>query len=96
MIGQRLSPILAEIEQALWEHEDSVKTPPEFTDEGFRAACKIFMAAMLDRSFVMMKSEGISLNSSTEMANKMGRDMRQIIRVYTGIDSHELYNTITP
>ena len=91
-IGEKLSPILAEIEATLWEHEAYVKTPPMFTDDGFRAACKIFMAVMLDKSFVIMKDESMNIETAEAMAKKMGEDLHRIIKVYTGVDTHKLYS----
>jgi hypothetical protein len=56
MIGKELSPVLVEIEDALWEFELNSNLQPEYTTDGFRAATKIafsigsgiFSKSMLD------------------------------------------------
>jgi hypothetical protein len=91
MIGKKLSPILSEIESALIEFEINVARPPEYTDEGFRASVKIFLSVMLDKMWKLQEDEGIDINTRADMAEKLGNEIRNIIRVYTNIDTHDLY-----
>jgi hypothetical protein len=91
MIGKKLSPILSEIESALIEFEINVARPPEYTDEGFRASVKIFLSVMLDKMWKLQEDEGIDINTRADMAEKLGNELRNIIRVYTNIDTHDLY-----
>ena len=91
MIGKKLSPILSEIESALIEFEINVAKPPEYTDEGFRASVKIFLSVMLDKMWKLQEDEEIDINTRADMAEKLGNELRNIIRVYTNIDTHDLY-----
>jgi hypothetical protein len=91
MIGKKLSPILSEIESALIEFEINVAKPPEYTDEGFRASVKIFLSVMLDKMWKLQEDEGIDIDTRANMAEKLGTEIRNIIRVYTNIDTHSLY-----
>jgi hypothetical protein len=91
MIGKKLSPILSEIESALIEFEINVAKPPEYTDEGFRASVKIFLSVMLDKMWKLQEDEEIDINTRADMAEKLGTEIRNIIRVYTNIDTHSLY-----
>jgi adenylate kinase len=91
MIGKKISPILSEIESALIEFEINVAKPPEYTDEGFRAAVKIFLSVMLDKMWKLQEDEEIDINTRADMAEKLGTEIRNIIRVYTNIDTHSLY-----
>ena len=91
MIGKKISPILSEIELALIEFEINVAKPPEYTDEGFRASVKIFLSVMLDKMWKLQEEEGIDINTRADMAEKLGNELRNIIRVYTNIDTHSLY-----
>ena len=91
MIGKKISPILSEIESALIEFEINVAKPPEYTDEGFRASVKIFLSVMLDKMWKLQEDEGIDINTRADMAEKLGNELRNIIRVYTNIDTHNLY-----
>lgn len=91
MIGKKLSGVLHEIELALLEFEANVNRPPEYTDEGFRAAVKIFMSAMLDKMWKLQENEDIDIDARTDMATKLGNELRNMVRVYTNIDTHNLY-----
>jgi len=91
MIGKKLSPILSEIESTLMEFEINVAKPPEYTDEGFRASIRIFLSAMLDKMWKLQEDEGIDINTRADMAEKLGSEIRNIVRVYTNIDTHSLY-----
>ena len=91
MIGNKLSGVLSEIESTLIEFEANVNRPPEYTNEGFRAAVKIFLSAMLDKMWKLQEDEGIDINTRADMAEKLGSEIRNIVRVYTNIDTHDLY-----
>ena len=91
MIGKKLSPILSEIESALIEYELNINRPPEYTDEGFRASVKIFLSAMLDKMWKLQEDEGIDIDTRADMAEKLGTEIRNIVRIYTNIDTHNLY-----
>ena len=91
MIGKKLSPILSEIESTLMEFEINVAKPPQYTDEGFRASVRIFLSAMLDKMWKLQEDEGIDINTRANMAEKLGNELRNIVRVYTNIDTHSLY-----
>lgn len=91
MIGKKLSGVLHEIESALLEFEANVARPPEYTDEGFRAAVKIFMSAMLDKMWKLQENEDIDIDTRADMATKLGNELRNMVRVYTNIDTHNLY-----
>ena len=91
MIGKKLSGVLHEIELALLEFEVNVARPPEYTDEGFRAAVKIFMSAMLDKMWKLQENEDIDIDTRADMATKLGNELRNMVRVYTNIDTHNLY-----
>jgi len=91
MIGKKLSPILSEIESALIEYELNINRPPQYTDEGFRASVKIFLSVMLDKMWKLQEDEGLDIDTRADMAEKLGTEIRNIIRVYTNIDTHSLY-----
>ena len=91
MIGEKLSSVLSEIESALIEFEINVARPPQYTNEGFRAAVKIFLSAMLDKMWKLQEDEGIDIDTRADMAEKLGNELRNIVRIYTNIDTHSLY-----
>ena len=92
MIGQKISPILEEIENALWDHEATTGTKTEYSQEGFRAATKIFMSVLMDKIWELQEKEGIAFEDRIKMVEKAGRDVKNIIKTYTDIDTFKLYN----
>lgn len=91
MIGEKLSPVLSEIESTLLEYEANVNRPPQYTDKGFRAAIKIFMSAMLDKMWKLQEDENIDIDARADMATKLGNELRNMVRIYTNIDTRDLY-----
>lgn len=90
-IGQKISPILVEIEDTLWEHEARQGGKPEFTIDGFRAAAKIFMAVLMDKMYEMQEKESMPQKERENMAEAAGKEFRKLVKTYTNIDTHELY-----
>lgn len=91
-IGELLSPVLVEIEETLWVHDVALATKPEYTLAGFRAAAKIFTSAMLDYTFSRDAAMGMNIQQIAADAENLGKDLRDLILKYTGIDSVKLYN----
>jgi hypothetical protein len=90
-IGEAISPGLESYERILWEFEANVGDKPCFTDAGFRAALKIFMAALMDKMNDLQIAEKISQADAEKMAQSCGEDIRRIVKTYTGLDPHEMY-----
>jgi hypothetical protein len=93
MIGEKISPILAEIEYLILEHEALVGEKPCYIDYALRSASRIFSSVLLDKMFELQKLEKIPLNIAEDMAIQAGKEIRQIVKKYTNIDTHELFNT---
>lgn len=94
MIGEKLSPILEEIENALIEFEVYNGDKPDFTVDGFRAGIKIFMSVMMDKIYELQEKEDIPFKHREEMAFKCGLEIRDIVKKYTDIDTHDLYKDL--
>lgn len=91
MIGKEASEILTDLEEIIWQHEVYDGRKPEYTKEGFRAAIKIFMSAVMDKTFDLQEHENMGLEDKVNMVTKLGEDLRKLIKTYTNIDTHELY-----
>ena len=91
MIGEKLSPILEEIEDTILEFEVEFGYKPEYTIEGFRAATKIFMSVVLDKMWELQNWDNLTLLDRENMATKCGEDLRKFIKTYTDIDTFDLY-----
>jgi hypothetical protein len=88
MIGERLSPILLEIENTLLE---SFGVKPNFNKEGFRAAVFIFQSVLMDAMFALQESENMGLEEREKMAETCGVEIRKLVKNFTNIDTHDLY-----
>ena len=91
MNGEQLSPILIEIESALLDHQVFDGSKLDFSMEAFRAVIKIFMDAMLDKMWELQQSENISMKDRVAMAVELGNEVRKLVKIYTNIDTHKLY-----
>lgn len=92
MIGEKISPILVEIEGALFDFNVSIGTRFGFTDDGFRAAIKIFMDVMLDKMWSLQCNEKIDMEDRCKMANKLGQELHKLIKIYTDVDTKKIYD----
>lgn len=91
MIGKRLSPILVEIEETLWE-ANGIK--PDFTPEATRAACKIFITVLMDKMFDLQEQEEMPIEDRENMAIKLGTEIRNLVKTYANIDTFKMYEEI--
>jgi hypothetical protein len=92
MIGKELSSILEEIEFKLLEYETFIGKPPKYTKNGFRAAIKIFSSAILDSVWNLQESEELSIDDRLKMVESLGNKIRELVKVYTNIDTKKLYD----
>ena len=91
MIGEKISPILTEIEDTLWEFEANVGSQPQYTIEGFRAGIKIFMSVIMDKMWNLQENETLTMEDRIKMVEKVGQDVRKLVKTFTDIDTHDLY-----
>lgn len=91
MIGEKLSPILVEIENTLWEFEANVGMKPNYTLDAFRASIKIFMSTMMDKMWELQGSEILEMDDRIAMAEKLGNELNKMVKTYTNIDTKNLY-----
>jgi len=91
MIGEHISPVLSEMEQAIWEHEDFDGSKPNYTLLGFRAVIKLFMSVMMDRMYEVHENENMSMEEREKMTQRLGEEVRKLVKTYTDIDTHDLY-----
>ncbi len=92
MIGEKISPVLSEIEKALWEFEYNSGAKPEYTDDGFKAGIKIFISVLMDKMRDLQINENMDKETCLNMAQKAGEETRKLVKTYTNIDTHDLYD----
>jgi len=91
-LGEKISPILEEIEDTLWDREAFMpNSPHKFTEAGFRASIKIFMANIMDRIWILQEAEGMPLEDRMKMVEHAGNEVKKLVFEMTGIDTTKLY-----
>lgn len=92
MIGEKISPILIEIENVIWSFEaNNPGIPCGFSREDFRASLKIFMTIIMEQMFAMQTADDMPQGQREEMALKCGEELKKLVHTFTGIDTLELY-----
>lgn len=91
-IGAFFAPMLEHMEDTLWSYElYAPNMPPHYSNESFRAIIKLFMSAMMDRIWDLQEGEEMDIEDRVAMVERCGQELRKLVKVYTGIDSQELY-----
>lgn len=91
-IGEWLAPTLLEMEDTLWSYEIYMPSEPYgFSDDSFRAIIKLFMAAIMDKMWALQEGDEMEIEDRAAMAEKCGKDVRALVKTFTGIDTHNLY-----
>jgi len=91
MIGKKISPILEEIEDTLWEFEYSNQGRPQYSKGGMRSSIKIFMSVIMDKMWELQEGENMDMETRCAMSQKCGEEVRELVKKYTGVDTHSLY-----
>lgn len=91
MLGEIITPTLVRVEDVIMDYEAHVSGKPNYPLEGFRAALRIFMSALMDKTFELQQKEGICVDDAMHMAEKAGDDLKTLIKIYTDIDTKQLY-----
>ena len=50
------------------------------------------MSTMMDKMFDMQDYDNLDMEERKKMAVKCGKDIRKLIKSYTGIDMHKVYS----
>ena len=64
--------------------------PHNFTDRAFFDATFLFQSVAGDVMFQLMQHEEMDKDVRMDMAEKFGAELRQLIKVYTGKDMHQI------
>lgn len=91
-VGVKMKPLLLLLENALWDFEANNAALPKFDDESFRAILKLFMTAIVERIWLLQEGEEMEGDDRVNMVTKAGNDIKDLIKVYTDIDTLTLYN----
>jgi len=90
-IAEKITPILQEIENALWEYEANNGPKPNFPPEALKSAVKIFTVVLFDKIFELQEKENMSIKEKAEMSIKFGEEIKRIVKIYADIDTKNFY-----
>ena len=89
--GEKMAPILEELETAVWEHNANFEGErPMYPDSAIRSAACIFVDVMMDRMYAEQERKDIPIEVRELQAETAGSVIRQMVLRFTGLDTHEL------
>ena len=85
-LAKALEPIL----ERIFATVINANGPHNFTDRAFFDATFLFQSIAGDVMFQLMQHEEMDKDVRMDMAEKFGLELRQLIKVYTGKDMHQI------
>ena len=91
MIEKEITKLLLGIEDALIDYKANGLCGYNYPPEAFRAMCLIFADIFSDKITQLQQEEGIDIEDGKIMASQAGIDLRNLVKIYTNIDTLKLY-----
>ena len=63
----------------------------DYSEEAFNASVIIFMNVVLTKMWELCEKENIDMKDRENMADSLGNELRNLIKTYTNIDTHESF-----
>ena len=90
-LGERLAPILNEIEETIIEHKVMVPGEiPGYSDDAFRAAICIFLDVALNKMWDYQSRLDMPIEAREEAVERFGKEFRMLIFRYCDIATEKL------
>jgi hypothetical protein len=91
--GQKITPILEELEVAIIEFDSNVNCKPNYHYSALRSAGKIMLSVLMDKAWEKMEKDNLPIAERMILAEQIGSEFRQLIIKATGADSFDFYET---
>ena len=91
MNTNEISEMLINIEENIIDHEINVNSKPNYNDDVFKAALNILIIVFKDKMVDLQDIDQMSLRDSLKMAESAAENLKKLIKIYTNIDTNELY-----
>lgn len=62
---------------------------PNYSNRDFLNTLIIFQTALMDKMYDIQEHDGMGVEERIKMATRCGEDLRKLIHVYTGLDTHK-------
>jgi hypothetical protein len=89
--AERLSTVINSIADAVLEYSVNHVEPPDLTIKTFESSIIIFQFALMDHLWKLQVVENMPQEQREEMATAAGTKLRELVKTFTGIDTHSMY-----
>lgn len=89
-LGQKLHPILYEVEMTIRESMAHRAGRSHYPDKSIQSAATILMDVILDKMWEVQEYDQMSQEDREKMAEACGKEIHALIWKYTNIDTHKL------
>jgi hypothetical protein len=89
--AERLSTVINSIADAVLEYSVNHVEPPDLTIKTFESTIIIFQFALMDHLWKLQVVENMPQEQREEMATAAGARLRELVKTFTGIDTHSMY-----
>ena len=90
-LGQKLSPVLVEIQDTLLENYE---IQPHFDLDAFSAILFMFQSAIMDKMYSLQDREEMSMEDRENMAIACGNEIKDLVKKFCDIDTFELFKEL--
>ena len=72
------------------QNAEAIENKPNYTNRDFMNCLIIFQTALMDKMYDNQDYDKMSIEDRSNMATRCGLDIRKLIHVYTGLDTHKV------
>lgn len=90
-ISHKINEILEELETAIIDYTLIEDGRLNITESAFRAATFVYSQVLSNKIFDLQEVEEMPLETRIDMMEACGKELRDLVKVYTNIDTMELY-----
>ena len=72
------------------QNAEAIENKPNYTNRDFMNCLIIFQTALMDKMYDNQDYDKMSIEDRSNMATRCGLDIRKLIHVYTGLDTHNV------
>ena len=89
--AERISTVIDSIADAVLEYSVNHVEPPDLTIKTLESSIIIFQFALMDHLWKLQVVENMPQEQREEMASAAGSRLRELVKTFTGIDTHSMY-----
>lgn len=90
-LGQSLSPILKELADTVVEN---LGNKPNYDENALKDVTQIFIDVVMDKMHDLQLSENIDFQTSCDMAEQCGSELRSFVKKWCNVDTWDFYKNV--